>query len=180
MQRLDRKLIFAVALASSAPLISACSGGFDLPSLPTINTPRPEVMLKGNFLNYSGQREDFALHPAGPQELVGPDGQCAYAATAPTADPGVDPATAGLVQGGVALQMTECEVVRRAGPPEQVELGANERGERSAVLTYVRGPRPGIYRFASGRLYSIERGPEPVVTRTQKAPPKKRAQANPN
>ena len=29
------------------------------------------------------------------------------------------------------------------------------------VLTYVRGPRPGIYRFADGRMTSMERGAEP-------------------
>jgi hypothetical protein len=80
------------------------------------------------------------------------------------------------VQGGVALQMTECDVVRRAGAPERVELGANERGERAVVLTYARGPRPGVYRFAGGRLYSIERGPEPPApARQQKAAAKKRS-----
>jgi hypothetical protein len=55
--------------------------------------------------------------------------------------------------------MTECDVVRRAGPVEKVDLGANERGERSLVLTYLRGPLPGIYRFTGGRLLSIERAP---------------------
>jgi hypothetical protein len=56
--------------------------------------------------------------------------------------------------------MTECEVVRRAGPVEKFDLAANERGERSVVLTYLRGPAPGIYRFTAGRLSSIERAPE--------------------
>ena len=59
------------------------------------------------------------------------------------------------------MQMTECDVVRRAGPVETIEAGVNARGERSVVLTYVRGPLPGIYRFASGRLVSIERAPAP-------------------
>ena len=59
------------------------------------------------------------------------------------------------------MRMTECDVVRRAGPTEKVDLGANERGERSLVLTYLRGPLPGIYRFTGGRLLSIERAPAP-------------------
>ena len=177
MQRLDRKLIVAAALAGLAPLVGACTG-FELPSMPTINTPRPETFFQGNLLSFSGQREDFSLRPAAPHELVGPDGQCAYAPTDANADPAAAP---GQVQGGIALQMTECDVVRRAGMPEQVELGRNERGERSAVLTYLRGARPGIYRFASGRLYSIERGPEPPApARQQKSAPKKRAQTTPN
>jgi hypothetical protein len=57
--------------------------------------------------------------------------------------------------------MTECQVVRRSGAPEQVELGTSPEGQRSVVLTYTGGSRPGIYRFASGRLVSIERAPEP-------------------
>ena len=56
--------------------------------------------------------------------------------------------------------MTECDVVRRAGAPEQLQIGADERGDRSVLITYVRGPRPGVYRFAAGRLVSIERAPE--------------------
>ncbi|MEA2887384.1 MAG: hypothetical protein QOD11_1744, partial [Bradyrhizobium sp.] len=41
-------------------------------------------------------------------------------------------------------------------------LSNNARGNRLAVLTYSRGPRAGIYTFTSGRLTSVERGPEPV------------------
>jgi hypothetical protein len=73
-----------------------------------------------------------------------------------------------LLQGGIALQMTECDVVRRAGSPDRVEAGANQSGERSVVLTYMRGPKPGVYRFVGGRLASIERGPEaPAPARQQ-------------
>ena len=35
--------------------------------------------------------------------------------------------------------MTECDVIRHAGAVEKIELGANERGERSLVLTYLQG-----------------------------------------
>jgi hypothetical protein len=57
--------------------------------------------------------------------------------------------------------MTECEVVRTLGQPQNVEIQPNERGERTAVMTYTRGVRPGTYRFSAGRLTAIERGPAP-------------------
>jgi hypothetical protein len=72
--------------------------------------------------------------------------------------------------------MTECEVVNRAGAPQNVELGTTEQGERSVTLTYTSGPRPGIYRFAGGRLYAIERGqepPPPEPSKGKKPPAKK-------
>jgi len=73
--------------------------------------------------------------------------------------------------------MTECEVVRRAGQVDKVDLAANDRGERSVVLTYLRGPAPGIYRFTAGRLTSIERAPEAPAAPT--APEKPRKTTNP-
>ena len=66
-------------------------------------------------------------------------------------------------------------MVGRLGTPDGVEFGSTPSGERSAILTYKRGARPGIYRFSGGRLTSIERGAEPAPERPQKATPKKRA-----
>jgi hypothetical protein len=44
------------------------------------------------------------------------------------------------------------------------------------VITYIRGPRPGIYRFTAGRLTSIERAPEaPGAKAKPKAKPSKKA-----
>src|SRR5439155_819959 len=60
---------------------------------------------------------------------------------------------------GIALEMSECDLVRAAGYTGQVEISRSERGERSVVLTYLQGEHPGIYRFVSGRLKSIERAP---------------------
>jgi hypothetical protein len=167
MQRFDRRLMRIVALAAAAPVVAACSSN-------SINViPKGGDLLRPDWLSYSGNKEEFTLRPAGPADLVGPDGQCASLEPAP--DPGAEPQAPS--QGGISLQMTECDVVRRAGAPEQVEMGANERGERSVVLTYIRGARPGVYRFASGRLVSIERGPEPPApARPQKgATAKKRS-----
>ena len=64
--------------------------------------------------------------------------------------------------GTVALGHTECDVVRGIGAPDGVNLSANGRGDRVAVVSYSKGPRAGIYTFTAGRLSSVERGPEPV------------------
>ena len=104
-----------------------------------------------------------------PADLVSSDGACAAVAPDATAsaapnqatdgsDPGAAPA---LLQGGIGLEMTECDVVRRAGSPDKIDIGTAGRGERSLVLTYINGPRPGIYRFVGGRLTSIEGSPAP-------------------
>jgi hypothetical protein len=48
-------------------------------------------------------------------------------------------------------------VIERAGSPDNIDVGTNRRGERTAVITYLQGERAGVYRFISGRLTSIER-----------------------
>jgi hypothetical protein len=58
---------------------------------------------------------------------------------------------------GVALGMTECQVVQLTGYTDRVEIGAGAPGRRSVTLTYMTGERPGIYRFTDGRLTSMER-----------------------
>lgn len=91
--------------------------------------------------------------PAMPNVAAGPS---------PAESQGVAPAPAGaaepsLLGGAVGLGMTECEVVYRAGAPANVQIGANPNGERSVVLTYNSGPRPGIYHFEGGRLLNMDR-----------------------
>ena len=130
-------------------------------------------------LSFGGGR-DFSVRPVTQADLVGPQGQCADAGPGPgpTGEDG-QPNAATIVQSGIALQMTECEVVQRAGGPDGIEFGSNP-GERNVVLTYTHGGRPGIYRFAGGRLYSIEGVAEPQTpARPQKksAPAKKRPPA---
>ena len=57
---------------------------------------------------------------------------------------------------------------RPAGDRGHAQLG----GQRLAVLTYTVGERAGIYRFADGRLSSIERGAEPPPPpATRRKPP---------
>lgn len=69
--------------------------------------------------------------------------------------------------------MTECDLIAAVGATPKVELGTNERGERTAVLSYAAGDHAGIYRFNSGLLVSIE-APEtpPAVAKKPKRKPR--------
>lgn len=119
--------------------------------------PKVGNLSRPDWLTYSGAKEEFTLRPVTAADLVTADGQCAMTTAEAPAGSSEQPA---LVSGGIALQMTECDVVRRAGAPEQLQIGADERGDRSVIITYIRGTRPGVYRFAAGRLVSIEAAPE--------------------
>ena len=168
MQRIDWIAVRLAALSAVSFAIGACSS--DLSST-VLRTP--------DWASFSGAKNEFALRRVTSEDLVGAEGQCPFAGAAQTpgaadAAPGA-PATAALVPGGVALQMTECDVVRRAGTPEKVDLGADERGDRAVVLTYTRGPLPGVYRFSAGRLVAIERAPGPPPTAAKPQKPAKPA-----
>jgi len=95
-----------------------------------------------------------------------------------TPNPGLqrlEPTSAPLVAGGIALGMTECQTVQRAGTPSNVAISADEKSERKAVITYLSGPWPGIYTFAGGRLKVVDRAPEqpkPAKTAPKKTPKK--------
>jgi hypothetical protein len=76
------------------------------------------------------------------------------------------PAAPSLLGAGIALGMTECEVVWRAGAPSAVQIGGNPNGDRTALLTFDRGPQAGIYHFKRGRLTAMDR------VQASAAPPK--------
>jgi hypothetical protein len=106
--------------------------------------------------------------PVTPDDLISADGLCPGMAP-PGAPADANALTDGAAAapsarpGAVALLHTECDVARGIGAaPDNVNLSNNGRGDRLAVLTYSRGPRAGIYTFTSGRLTSVERGPEPA------------------
>jgi hypothetical protein len=90
--------------------------------------------------------------------------------------------SAPLVTGGIALGMTECQAVQRAGTPSNVAISTGDKGERKVVLTYLSGPRPGIYTFSGGRLNVVELAPEqpksakPAAKKTPKKKPANTAQ----
>lgn len=169
-------------LAAAALALGACS----LPPLPdfeSIRAPDPSTMFRPVGANTIREKP---LPPVAAEDLVDADGRCAGAVVQAAAEPGADgavqPATMPLIPSGIGLDMTECEVVKRAGAPERVQIGNNERNERTVVLTYSRGERPGIYHFTAGRLTSLERGPEPPPeTRPQRRqPPKRQPQQRPD
>ena len=144
--------------------------------------------------------------PVGPDDMVSAEGQCAApaAALAQSADANttgagggagapsttqaaaapnsgmqrLEPASTPLVTGGIALGMTECQAVQRAGMPSNVAISTGDKGERKVVLTYLSGPWPGIYTFSGGRLNVVERAPEqpkPAKPAAKKTPKKKPA-----
>jgi hypothetical protein len=90
----------------------------------------------------------------------------------------LEPASGPQVSGGIALGMTECQAVQRAGIPSDVAISASEKGERKVVLTYLSGPWPGIFTFTGGRLKVVERAPE--QPKPAKAEPKKTLKKKPS
>ena len=145
--------------------------------------------------------------PVAAEDLVGADGRCFSPAAAPppqpAAPPPAEPAVGSMagdlagapmpagapapievdpsepqVVGGIALGMSECDAVRRAGVPANVSIGVGDNNDRRVVLTYLSGPWPGIYTFASGRLKEISAAPvqpKPPAKPAKPAPKKKTA-----
>jgi hypothetical protein len=109
----------------------------------------------------------FKRAPLTAADYISTDGSCAEAAAA---EDGSEP----KVAGAVALQMSECAVVRVLGAPEKVDIGANEHGERLTKLLYSRGERPGLYSFTAGQLTEIARVAEPAPQKPQKPAAKPR------
>lgn len=136
--------------------------------------------------------KNFDLGPRGPvaaEDLVSADGRCSAAvlAGAPPSEPPVGSMAGDLagspmpasvadsepqVVGGIALGMSECDAVRRAGVPANVSIGVGDNNDRRVVLTYLAGPWPGIYTFSAGRLKEINAAP--VQPKPVKPAPKKK------
>jgi hypothetical protein len=141
---------------------------------------KPLVNSNGGY-TYSSLGETRQDRPITQNDLIDANGACPnYVAAAPSAsaNPGEgappSPDTAALLGGGVALGMSECDVVARLGQPTAVNPGRNPNGTRSLILTYQTGPRPGIYRFEGGRLAEMDRvevpPPAPEKKTTKKKP----------
>lgn len=138
---------------------------------------------------FSELQESSRNRQLSPADLVDANGACPplpapAVASAPVAAGGATPiptapeAPPTLMGQGIALGMSECDVVYRAGGPSNLELGKNPNGDRTLVLTYNSGPRPGIYRFEAGRLMDMDRvevptpPPAPKVVKKKKPPVK--------
>lgn len=186
-------LVGAVALATA---VGGCSN--QAPVFDTSNwfSKPVDLFAKPDWARPADQNtaELGPKGPVSPNDLVSADGSCPPAETPQAAAPPPTPepapaatasadAMGGLqtgmapggppVLGGIALGMSECDAVRRAGQPSNVAISAGDKGERKVVITYLSGTWPGIYTFASGRLKVIDRAPEqpkPKATPKKKTP----------
>jgi hypothetical protein len=167
MWRANRLASLLAGLVVGSIVLGGCSA--QMPDLTQFKLPSTRQFLPSNVDTYVSPTTTKSLAPVGPTDMV--DGQGYCAGTAPPADAGqgseagaaaATPAAAPPAsQGAVGLDMTECEVVRALGQPQSVNLGANQRGERQVTMVFFAGERSGTYLFTSGRLSSLERGPEP-------------------
>jgi hypothetical protein len=146
--------------------------------------PNPFNTAKGGY-TYSSLGETRQDRPITQNDLIDANGACPnYVAPAPSAsaNPGAgeppSPDTAALLGAGVALGMSECDVVTRLGQPTAINPGGNANGSRSLILTYQSGPRPGVYRFTGGRLSEMDRVEVPPPAPEKKTTKKKPATSN--
>jgi hypothetical protein len=197
---LPRTAISFAFLFAAALGVAGCSDSslFDKDAYSGMFSKKFEPFKTPEWAKAHPANANVKLNPTGPvapDDLVAANGACAPAAenaqaAAPAAAPAAPPppATAPLpdrlepalpaagpmpgVGSGVALGMSECEVVRRAGPPSHVSIGT-EKGERKVVVSYLGGNWPGIYQFRSGRLKVIEAAPtQAKPERKKRTPPK--------
>jgi hypothetical protein len=171
----------ALPLVVLSVVLAACSG----PDLSQISVPKVDtsILVTPNFNEF--QKREQALGPIGPQDLVDASGRCP-AAAAPAQAPdvagggqGTQGSTPAAQLSGrpIVLKMTECDLVGTAGVPQDIQIGANERGDRTVSLEYKAGVHAGIYRFVSGRLVSVERVEGAPGAPAQKPPARKPKQA---
>ena len=150
------------AMMAAALAITACGAIQNMmPDPADFHFPNRNTVLPNNVAAYA---RPVSIGPAGPGELVDSEGRCAGPVGAAP-----DASTAR----GVGIDMTECEVVRALGPPQSAAIDPRPAEQRTAVLTYAAGDRPGIYRFNGGRLVSIERGAELPPPVERKPPARK-------
>jgi hypothetical protein len=149
-------------LLALAPVMAACSTSSD------IFTRDADWFQRAGRLSISNVSISAPplspTSPVGAQDLVSAEGYCA-GMPQPGGPDGAQaladgPAGAPAAGGSVALGHTECDVVRGIGAPENVNLSSNPGGERQAVITWLHGPRAGIYTFTAGRLSSVDAAPQ--------------------
>jgi hypothetical protein len=172
-----------ISVLSGLLALGACS----MPDMDSFRAPDTASLFRPlSVTNY----KDKVLPPVAADDLVDTSGRCAGAYVAPTAGEqaagqskvSLQDAGIPLVPSAIALEMSECDVVKRAGIAERVEIATNDRAERTTRLTYINGQRPGIYSFTAGRLISMERAPEPTSPQKPGKKPAKPAKrvAQPN
>ena len=139
-----------LAVVASAVATGACS---NMPGWVDVKLPSASTFLPTNANSFN-QAAINSSKPVRAADLVDAQGFCAggAGATASEGEPGTN-------LNAVALDMTECQVVKALGVPQATDITRNVRGERTVTLTYLGTERSGLYRFVRGRLVSIERAP---------------------
>lgn len=168
----------AVCAAAAALVVASCQ----IPDFNQFQTPKLDINALVPPDPNQFARKQRMLQAVGPADLVDASGNCASAgAPAVASEPGSDtpqqaPASESQTAAprGIGLEMTECEVVRIAGRPADVQISADERGDRTVVMVFPQPEKP-TYRFVGGRLKVVERGAEPPEQPTGKRPAKKPA-----
>lgn len=131
-----------------------------------------------NFTNFefspyskaSSMAPSMTRRTATSADYVNADGSCAGAPSESAMAEQTQPQVR-----GVALEMTECDVVGVLGQPQNIDIGVNERGDRLVKMLYNQGERRGLYHFTAGQLTLIERIDEPPPSpKPQKPAPKPR------
>jgi hypothetical protein len=154
-----------------APVIAGCSGSAsDMFQSDLLSKDAEWFKKPGRLFIRNVSIDAPPLTPDKPvtaEDLVSAEGACpGMSPPAGPADANASTDSAAVAPppgptGTVALGHTECDVVRGIGAPDNVNISANPRGERVAVVTWSHGPRAGIYTFDAGRLASIEGVPTP-------------------
>jgi hypothetical protein len=176
--RVPFSTLSCAALLLGAGALAGCTQS--MPDFTQFKVPTTRSFLPENIDTYVPPSSQRADQPVTANDLVDAQGFCAGmapAAAAPPPEAGAAPAAAApgpAVPGGVGLDMTECEVVRAIGPPQSVNIGTGERGERQVTVVYMGNERAGTYMFRNGRLTSLERGPEPPPPPPSEKPKKKK------
>ena len=143
---MDVRISAMISMFSVGLALGACA----MPDTDSFRAPDAAALFAARSVsNY----RDKALPPVTAADLVDANGQLrrrlcasrcqrrsAVQANVPLSEAGIPP-----VPAAIALEMTECDVVKRAGVAERAEIGANDRRERTATLTY-------IQRRAAGHL----------------------------
>ncbi len=121
-----------------------------------------QLVSRNGGYTYSELKEAPTTRQITANDLVDANGACPPLAEPTPQAPAISaagqpPEASSPLGEGIALGMSECDVVRRGGPPSNLQFGANANGDRTVVMTFNGGPRPGIYRFERGRLTDMDR-----------------------
>lgn len=181
----SNRFVVSAALVAAVALCGCANNNFDT-SGAWFSKPINALSSNAGY-TYSNLSDTTKLErPVTATDLIDANGACPAAAgaapppqpQAATANSALSADMTSLLGGGVAIGMSECEVVGRLGRPAGINFGKNPNGFRSAVLTYNSGERPGVYRFEAGRLTEMDRveeqqPPAPPPPKTAKKKPSK-------